>query len=336
MIPRAMPHLPSSATVSAARAVLRSRRVQVAIGAGIALAVGTTPGLGAIAGPPAPVNTPGPTAVAPLLPGPRVPSRWRNPEPWTGGPAAVLVTSVPTDSAGDTASIAWFRTSRTQLALYPGSKNPGSTPYPRGPESVPTAGLTNLVATFNSGFYLKDAPGGFLAHDTLFAPMIGGLATVLSYRDGRVDIVRWAGGRAPGPGVLAARQNLTLLVSGGRVAPDVTVSLAWGDTLGGAPAVWRSAIGVDRNGNLLYVAAPSQTAPTLARVLVRAGAVRAMELDINPAWPILTTFGRPEAGAPSLFVPNPNQIATRFLTPNIKDFFADYLRTTIEPLPPPF
>jgi hypothetical protein len=35
-------------------------------------------------------------------------------------------------------------------------------------------------------------------------------------------------------------------------------------------------------------------------------------------------------------VPNPNQVATRFLTPNIKDFFAVYLRTTIAPLPLPF
>jgi hypothetical protein len=114
------------------------------------------------------------------------------------------------------------------------------------------------------------------------------------------------------------------------------VSLAWGDTLGGVPAVSRSAAGVDRNDNLLYVAAPGQTAPSLARILVHAGAVRAVELDINPAWPILATFGGPDAARPNLFVPNPNQIATRFLTPNIKDFFAVYLRTTIEPLPLPF
>jgi hypothetical protein len=133
-----------------------------------------------------------------------------------------------------------------------------------------------------------------------------------------------------------ARQNLPLLVSGSSVAPGVNVSEAWGATLGGVPAVWRSAIGIDRNGNLLYVAAPHQTAPSLARILVHAGAVRAMELDINPAWPILATFGRPNAGEPSLFVPNPNQVATRFLSPNTKDFFAVYLRTTIDVLPLPF
>jgi hypothetical protein len=292
--------------------------------------------LGAIAGPPVPVDTPGPATVAPLLSGPRVPVGWRNPEPWAGQPAAVLVTTVPTDSAGDTASIAWFRSSRTQVALYPGVKNPETTAYPRGPESVPSLARTNLVATFNSGFYLKDARGGFFANQTLYAPMIRGLATVVGYRDGHIDIVRWTAARRPGPDVVMARQNLPLLVSGGRVTPGVNVSEAWGPTLGGAPAVWRSAIGIDGNGNLLYVAAPHQTAPSLAQILVHAGAVRGMELDINPAWPILATFGLPNAGKPSLFVPNPNQTATRFLSPNTKDFFAVYLRTTIEPLPLPF
>jgi hypothetical protein len=313
-----------------------ARRAVALVGAALALALGAPVALGTVAGPPVPVRTPGPAAVVPMLPGPRVPPRWRNPEPWTGAPAAVLVTSLPTNAAGDAASIAWFRSSRTQLALYPGIKNPGSTRYARGPESVPTSGLTNLVATFNSGFYLKDAPGGFFAHGTLYAPMIRGLATVVSYRDGHIDIIRWTGARRPGPDILMARQNLQLLVDNGHIAPGVNVSFAWGVTLGGVPAVWRSAIGIDSNGDLVYVAAPAQTAPSLADVLVHAGAVRAMELDINPEWPILATFGRPEAGAPSLVVPNPNQVATRFLTPNIKDFFAVYLRTTIAPLPAPF
>jgi hypothetical protein len=91
--------------------------------------------------------------------------------------------------------------------------------------------------------------------------------------------------------------------------------------------VWRTGLGVDANGNLLYLAAPDQAAPTLARLLVHAGAVRAMELDINPEWPILVTYAGPWAAAPSLFIPNPNQIPNRFLSPSTKDFFAVYLRT---------
>jgi hypothetical protein len=330
------PLIPPTPPASRPRVFPRMRHGLTAVCVAGALAVSAATALGAIAGPPVPVYTPGPAVVTPLLAGPRVPARWHNPEPWTGQPAAVLVTTVPTDAAGDAASIAWFRSSRTQVALYPGVKNPETTAYPRGPEAVPSFARTTLVATFNSGFYLKDARGGFFANGTLFAPMIGGLGTVVGYRDGHIDIIRWSGGRRPGRDVVMARQNLPLLVSGGRVAPGVNISDAWGLTLGGVPAVWRSAIGIDRNGNLLYVAAPHQTAPSLARILVHVGAVRAMELDINPAWPILVTFGRPSAGEPSLFVPNPNQVATRFLSPNTKDFFAVYLRTTIDVLPLPF
>jgi hypothetical protein len=248
----------------------------------------------------------------------------------------MLVTSLPTDSAGDMAQIAWFRASRTQLALYPGTSNPGPGPFARGPEKVPPAGRAKLVATFNAGFYEKDSPAGFYVNATLYHPMLRGLATVVGDANGHVSIVSWTGGKRPGPGVLVARQNLPLLVENGRVAPRVNASPAWGLTLGGAPAVWRSALGIDGNGNLIYAAAPDQTAPSLARLMVHAGAVSAMELDINPAWPILTSFGGPEAARPSLVVSNPNQIATRFLVPSAKDFFAIYLQTTIGLAPEPF
>ena len=100
----------------------------------------------------------------------------------------------------------------------------------------------------------------------------------------------------------------------------------WGITLGGVPAVWRTALGVDDKGNLLYVAAPAQTAASLAQILVKLGAVRGMQLDINPEWPIFVTYGAPGAAAPALFVPNPNQISNRFLYSSTKDFFAVFER----------
>jgi hypothetical protein len=153
-----------------------------------------------------------------------------------------------------------------------------------------------------------------------------GLATVVAYRDGRVDVLRWQGGHRPAPEIVMARQNLPLFVDSGKLNPRLDVSQRWGSTLDGAPAVWRTGLGIDPQGNLIYVAAPNQTAPSLARLLLHAGAVRAMQLDINPAWPILVTYGRRGGGAPSLFVPNPNQSPISFLYPSLKDFFALYLR----------
>jgi len=270
---------------------------------------------------------PGPATVRPLEPGPRTRPRWVNPERWSGAPPALLVTHVTTDTQSDVATIAWFRASRTQLALYPGTGNPGTTAADRGPAAVPLGARAGLVATFNSGFYEKDAAAGFYAHGHLYHSMIDGLATVVAYADGKVDIIRWAGGSAPGPGIVMARQNLALLVTGGRPSPLAGILSDWGITWHGSPAVWRSGIGVDANGNLIYAAGPALTVSGLANVMLAAGAVRAMQLDINPEWPILVSFGRPGGLASTLVTPNPNQIPSRFLYPSVKDFFAVYLRS---------
>jgi hypothetical protein len=255
---------------------------------------------------------------------------------WNLGAPAILTTTFRFDPARttDTAYVAWIRTSSGQLALYPGYKGPGATDLSRGPEMVPLAARTDLLATFNSGFYEADSAGGFYTHGTLFFPMVNGLATVVAYTDGRVDIVDWTGGPQPGPDVVMARQNLPLIVNAGAPTTSLDVSAKWGITLGGVPAVWRTALGVDGHGNLIYVAAPDQTAPSLARILVDVGAVRAMQLDINPEWPIFVTYTAPGALGPGLFVPNPNQIPNRFLYASTKDFFAVYRRSAAAEGPP--
>jgi hypothetical protein len=262
--------------------------------------------------------------------------KWTPMDAWQGGTPAILTTTVRPDPAEPaiTAYVAWIRASTTQLALYPGYKGPGSTGLDRGPEMVPLSARSSLLATFNSGFYESDAAGGFYAHGILYFPMIDGLATVVAYTDGRVDVIAWTGGLRPGPDVVMARQNLPLMVDGGQPTAALSVPSKWGLTLHGVPAVWRTALGVDRHGNLIYVAAPDQTAPSLAHVLAEVGAVRGMELDINPEWPIFVTYSGSGASGPSLFVPNPNQIPNRFLYPSTKDFFAVYVRGGSSAEPP--
>jgi len=74
-------------------------------------------------------------------------------------------------------------------------------------------------------------------------------------------------------GLLAfARQNLPLIVSGGKPNPNLSDGPQWGATLGNAIRVWRSGIGVDALGNLIYAAADNQTVGSLAQILIRAGA----------------------------------------------------------------
>ena len=70
----------------------------------------------------------------------------------------------------------------------------------------------------------------------------------------------------------------------------------WGSTLGSIPDVWRSGLGVRRDGSLVYVAGPSLEITQLAALLVRAGCVRAMTLDMNPD---LTVFATYRSGTPT-------------------------------------
>ena len=141
-----------------------------------------------------------------------------------------------------------------------------------------------------------------------------------------MNILDWTHGTVAPPSVMYARQNLPLIVDHGRPDPQIANGSLWGATVGNATLVWRSGIGIDRHGNLIYAAGNDQTASSLASALIRAGAVRAMELDINSYWVSFITYGGWGALAPANLMPDMNRLATRYLTPDDRDFFAVYLR----------
>jgi hypothetical protein len=159
-----------------------------------------------------------------------------------------------------------------------------------------------------------------------YAPLRDGLATVVGYADGRLDVVDWSGGASAGRGVAFARQNLPLIVAAGRPNPNLSDGPEWGATLGNAIRVWRSGLGVDARGDLLYAAANDQTVGSLAAILIRAGAVRAMELDMNSYWVTFISYAGPFAAGPSSLLPDMSRGTARYLSPDDRDFFAVYVR----------
>jgi hypothetical protein len=191
---------------------------------------------------------------------------------------------------------------------------------------VPFGQRRRLLATFNGGFIYRDGNNGSSIGGTMYEPLKQGLATLIAYRDGRVDVNTWHGGQTAGAQIAFARQSLPLIVDHGRLNPLLNDSTRWGFTLGNAVRVWRTGAGIDRRGNLIYAAADSQTVVTLARILQRAGAVRAMQLDINPEWPTLNTYSHVGGLVPAMVVPNYQQSTTRYLVPDDRDFFAVYRR----------
>jgi hypothetical protein len=261
--------------------------------------------------------------ISPPLPGEGVwvPSTFR-----VGGAAPIMTTTFRPEprSPSVIAYVAWIDHTRTRLALYPGSTNPPSA-SPRGTGQVPPGQRSRLLATFNSGFKWDARPGGFVINGHADEPLLPGFGTLVAYPNGRVDIVRWHGPPTL-PSLVLARQNLPLLVDGGLPSPTIDKWSNWGATLRGLIWVWRTAVGIDRHGNLIYAAAPSQTPTTLAALMISLGAVRAIELDINPEWPGFNSYMLPGGLNPVALMPNPLQSADRWLTPDSRDFFAVYTR----------
>jgi hypothetical protein len=252
---------------------------------------------------------------------------WKRTGPLVAGRPPVLVTTFRTerDYPRIVAYVAWFDHTRTQLAWYPGRYEPPNAPV-RGPMSVPGSQRWRLYATFNGGFTHIDGNNGSADNGLTYEPLQDGLATLIGYRNGKVAIKTWTGGPNAGRSIVFARQSLPLIIRNGKLNPALNDSTEWGYTLGNAVRVWRTGVGIDRRGNIIYAAADYQTVTTLARILKRAGAVQAMQFDINPEWPTLITYAHRGGLDPVKVVPNVMQPSTRYLVPDDRDFFAVYRR----------
>lgn len=261
---------------------------------------------------------------------------WKPTGPLVDGGPPVLVTTfrVETDYPRVLAYVAWFDHTRTAIAFYPGRYEPPQTAV-RGPMMVPYGQRWRLLATFNAGFTYNYGGNGSTDNGRINEPLKPGLATLVGYRDGRIAIVKWRGGPNPGANVAWSRQSLPPILWNGKVNPKLDLSIKWGQTLGNAVRVWRTGVGIDRRGNLLFVAADAQTVVSLANIFKHIGAVRAMQFDINPYWHTLITYTHSDGLIPTMVEPQPNHSANRYLAPDDRDFFAVY-RRLLGPVSVPF
>jgi hypothetical protein len=249
------------------------------------------------------------------------------------GVPAVRVTYLRPDRVHTSllAGVMWLDTKLLRPVLVPGTQVPGNGSSVLNYQ-VPGWAYPSLAATFNSGFLLKDAKGGFYLDGTTAAPLVKGQASFVIYKDGTADIGTWGSEVTMGSRVQAVRQNLWLLVDHAKPNPSLAndPNVTWGATFGGGVLVWRSGVGITKDGALVYVAGPGLSATSLADLLIHAGAVRAMELDINTVW-TNGYFYSTDATLPSGLAPHPllaNQYRppTRYLAPDERDFFMMLVR----------
>lgn len=191
--------------------------------------------------------------------------------------------------------VAWMDTTLLRAQLYSGSFIPGKGAPFRYSAPITAKDSTNLVAAFNAGFRMQDANGGYYTDGKMIYPLRNGAASVVVFKDGTMSMGMWGRDFTMNNQIASVRQNLDLIVDHGAAVPGLTSqnSVKWGKTLGGTFNVWRSGLGVTKSGAIVYVGGPALSISDLANVLVRAGAVRGMELDINTDWVQYSVFNGP-------------------------------------------
>ncbi len=273
-----------------------------------------------------PAPAPVPLVVQPALAGE---GDWQATGPLVHGVPAMYVAQFRADDiyTSQITSAVWIDPKLLRLELVPGSTEPGGT-WAHSPYVTPSE-LPHLVAAFNGGFRFQDARGGIYLEGRAGVPLVPGAASFVIYKDGRVNIGDWGTEVSTSPAVESVLQNVVLLVDHGQLAPSATYTdnAIWGYTLGGGYVVPRSGIGVTADGALVYVAGPALTAKSLAESLQRAGAVRAMTLDINPEWVTFNFYAHPAGQAGQVtgtkLYPEMQRPADRYLPPvwEARDFF---------------
>lgn len=231
------------------------------------------------------------------------------------------------------AALAWIDPKLVRAVGYAGATQPGGS-FWTNQLPIPDTARPSLLAAFNSGFKMQDSQGGYFDHGRYARPLRDGAATIWIDSNGTLGMGEWGRDMTMNPGIVFARQNLDLIVDAGQPVPGVQDNdpVKWGFTVSNKVLVWRSGIGVTADGALVYAAGPGLSVGTLAELLARAGAVRAMELDINSAWVDFFTYSPAQPGLPpadltvTKLLVDMQPSTTHYLTASSRDCIALFSR----------
>ena len=252
----------------------------------------------------------------------------REPGRWSRGAAPVLVTTFRPDPNYPqmVAGVAWIDHTRTSAGAVPGPVRATERRQPARGGAAPACarGCWRRSTAASSS---RTPAAGSSPRGIVYAPLKDGQATLIGYGDGTVDVRTWTGGPDPGPGVAFARQNLPLIVAGGQLNPHLSQRLAVGrDARQRGPRV---ALGCrhrcPRQPDLRGRRHPdrSESRARSSSTPARSARWSSTSTTSGRRSTSTATFG---AGEPAKLLPGMNRPATRYLTPDDRDFFAVYAR----------
>ncbi|MEO6791624.1 MAG: phosphodiester glycosidase family protein [Ornithinibacter sp.] len=249
------------------------------------------------------------------------------------GRPVLWITSLRPDAAHPTvvAAVALMPKDTTALHLGAGTREPVPGLFPISASRVPASAVDPLVAVFNAGWKTKDTNAGWYAGGVSAVPLRNGMASVVIDDTGTATVAAWDASAVPSgqvvpAGVVAVRQNLHLVVEGGKPAAGLgsNANGRWGSSHNQFQFTTRSGVGTDAQGALVYVAGQNLTLSTLAQAMSRAGVVTGMELDMHPDMVDFRSFrsaadAKAKRGTPLLV--SMKAPRNRYLVPDQRDFF---------------
>jgi hypothetical protein len=199
---------------------------------------------------------------------------------------------------------------KAEMRYYVGTQEPAA---PVAQSKIPDSMEPRILAITNAMWQQRHSRGaGAVFRGKILYPMVNGMATLIAYKDGSVDIRNW-GSDIPLRLVRDARQLRYLIVNNGMVVQKVLkrgkiedAEIGLGFLLGkGEKNVqgkrfWyiahRSAFGIRKDGNLVFAIGHHIGTRDLAKCLALAGCVRGIHGDANPANIVGNLYLRDGAG----------------------------------------
>ncbi|MGI8587160.1 MAG: phosphodiester glycosidase family protein [Chloroflexia bacterium] len=248
------------------------------------------------------------------------------PQPPDGGPPAIWKTFLRPDPARPDAQVylVRFDPRRLRLHIVAGTKEPVPTDKVAGPGQVAARDLASLAAAFNGGWKSVNGGYGMMVNGRQVAPPNPrpDTATLAVHANGWIELAPWRR-LSTATDLVSYRQNCPMLIDNGVITVRGHLTSTWGLSLLSQMYVWRSGIGQTADGSLIYAAGKPVSAEELAAGLEQAGAVTAMQLDINSAWVHWLSYVRGSAGAPHAepLVSGMAYQRNLYLKPEDRDFF---------------
>lgn len=224
-----------------------------------------------------------------------------------------------------------------QIKMVPGTIEPKPSTGLVGSGVIPKEDWPALVAAFNGGFAAMHGQFGMMVDRKVYLPARDGVATLAVYEDGSLRLGTWGEDLTQTPDMVSYRQNCPPLIKNGVITAETGKLTLWGLSVADEVYLYRSGLGVTRDGRLIYVCGRSLSAYTLARALQMAGAWYAMQLDVDEYHVAFITYdvepgqdgGEPVVTGHKL-LDNMHGFDGYFLSPFQLDFF--YLVRRPQPL----